>query len=388
MKKIKQRGLASVPSVFSLSIPNADQETSSRSTSKKTASPKDAKVLLLQDREIAAANKNFIKQTYRIARTAAGRSFFLELASQAPVGADLILLRQNFIKSLQAQPAVLKKIRQILTAIYAQEKDAQGDVSNFLSLASELKGVLCSSTSLYEAYAGVCCSKSAVGVEMSNDVFSQEISKKPAIAVNFYAEIDVYASIAARMLAVNKDLSKKAANYAYCFAELDTVARESFIAAENVWGPAPNTTIPQSIYLGTDSLRPRTTVRILRTNNRVRENFLLSTVPYNVLLAQILGVACAASFKFTPFSKILARVPLKEVVAPASFKGSVTNYVSLASFFETLGVDKNAFVVTDMGSFFEPSIQDMLVNAATAMSEKPNIVCVHVLRKEPDPAFR
>ncbi len=179
--------------------------------------------------------------------------------------------------------------------------------------------------------------------------------------MQFYGEIDVYATLAQLYLDSKNQKNDAEEPVSLCFAQLLLNSEESTLKAENVWHPIipSNRVRTNTITLGGDAQHPRHA--IITGPNAAGKSISMKSLLVNILLGQTFGVACAQSFAFTPYAKIIARFTSADDASndQSKFMLEATDVVALLKELEDLKPGEKAFVVTDelfSGTEVKPAI--------------------------------
>jgi|GEM_PF-1314909 len=165
----------------------------------------------------------------------------------------------------------------------------------------------------------------------------------------FYGEIDAYASLAQLIIDHQTIKSSHGEDIRCCFAEFVNNPVESMLVTEDMWHPIIPTTHVRtnSIALGDSVDHPRN--GIITGPNAAGKSVSMKALLINIVLGQSFGIACAKSFKFTPFKKIIARLSSNDDTAndQSKFMLEAADVVAFLKELKSLKPGEKAFVVTD-----------------------------------------
>ncbi len=177
----------------------------------------------------------------------------------------------------------------------------------------------------------------------------------------FYGEIDAYASMAQLYLDTQDTVNHAGEPVRCCFVDLLQNSEESILRAKGVWHPIlpQNMVRTNSISLGGSAETPRNA--IITGPNAAGKSVSLKALLVNIILGQTFGIACAESFAFTPYAKIIARFTSADDTAAgqSKFMLEATDVVGTLKELESLQPGEKAFVVTDelfSGTEVKPAI--------------------------------
>ena len=164
----------------------------------------------------------------------------------------------------------------------------------------------------------------------------------------FYGEIDAYSSMAQFYLDHQETTNSTNESIRCCFAEFIDDSPESILHAHNFWHPI----IPidrvraSSIKLGGDQIARDI---VVTGPNAGGKSVNLKALITNLMLAQTFGLACAESFKFTPFTKIIARLKSVDDTSgdKSKFMLEAIEMAGLLKEMMSLKPREHAFVETD-----------------------------------------
>lgn len=360
------------------------------------ASQSQTPIASFTNEELLVANKAFIKNNFDMGNTNAGNAFFTELACHTTIDTGVLSDRQNVIKALIAEPALLERLSDKLKHIFIAEmkirenaaldatpEQRQEAVLKLLFQTYELEVLLKSSPVVHAAF------KKAIPYVSDLDderPFIERTLKSPQHAARFYGALDVFAKAAGELslslLLHQKDGTPVPTPTPYCFAEFVENSDGAVIEATNMWKRPNQITgkiTPQSISLGTDVQHPQSIIATIKSRLESCDNFLLYALPYNLILAQTLGIARAESFRFTPFTQIIARVPIMETPGLTAFKSTVNSASKLIRYLDDATATDRVFIVTDLFSFADDNARNTIATRIAQRATKPNVVYVHVL---------
>lgn len=165
--------------------------------------------------------------------------------------------------------------------------------------------------------------------------------------MQFYGEIDAYASLA--QLYIDSQTATNSFGQATkcCFVELIDNTNESVLHAKNMWHPIiPQTVVrTNSIDLGEGQAHSA----VITGPNAAGKSVSMKALLVNIILGQTFGIACAESFRFTPYAKVIARMSSEDNTAAgqSKFMMEAADVVGLIKTLSALKEGEKAFVVTD-----------------------------------------
>lgn len=166
--------------------------------------------------------------------------------------------------------------------------------------------------------------------------------------VQFYGEIDAYASMAQLILDHQETVSDQGEDIRCCFVEF-LESPDSIVVAKEMWHPLISAVQVRtnSISLGDCPANPRN--GIITGPNAAGKSASMKALLVNLILGQTFGVACAKTFSFTMFKKIIAQLGSVDDTAndQSKFMMEATSVVELLKMLQELGADEKAFVCTD-----------------------------------------
>lgn len=179
--------------------------------------------------------------------------------------------------------------------------------------------------------------------------------------LQMYGEVDAYASMAQLYLDTRATTNQKGEPVRSCFVDLIEESEESVLKAKGFWHPI----LPQAVVrtntllLGGGGQNARNA--IITGPNAAGKSVSMKALLTNILLGQTFGVACAETFAFTPYSKIIARFTSADNTASnqSKFMLEASDVVALLKDLEELAPGEKAFVVTDelfSGTEVKPAI--------------------------------
>ncbi len=193
----------------------------------------------------------------------------------------------------------------------------------------------------------------------------------------FYGEVDVYAALAQFMIDHKTITSDQGEKVECCFVEFMETPLESMVLAEEMWHPMIPTSqvCTNSINLGDCEENPRNA--IITGPNAAGKSVSMKAMLVNLILGQAFGIACAKTFKFTPFKKIIARLTTNDDTAndQSKFIIEASEVVAFLKELKNLKPGEKAFVVTDelfSGTEVNPSIQ-LSLELCARISHFPNV---------------
>ena len=167
--------------------------------------------------------------------------------------------------------------------------------------------------------------------------------------LRFYGELDAYAAMAQLYLDTQNTTNQFGEPVNCCFVDLIEESEESILRAQGMWHPIiPQTVVrTNSITLGGSAQTPRNA--IITGPNAAGKSVSLKALLVNIVLGQTFGIACAESFAFTPYTKIIARFTSADNTAggQSKFMLEAADVVATLKELETLQPGEKAFVVTD-----------------------------------------
>lgn len=174
-----------------------------------------------------------------------------------------------------------------------------------------------------------------------------DIMSELGTILRFYGELDAYSAIAQFVVDQQQAKNNYGEPVTVCFAEFLS-STDSILHTKNFWHPIIEKDIvrPSTLYLGGED-NPRD--MIVTGPNAGGKSVILKALLTNIVLAQTFGIACAESWAFTPFTKVIAR--LKGVDDTASDKSKfMLEAIGMSNLLKEmllLKPDEHAFVVTD-----------------------------------------
>jgi len=179
--------------------------------------------------------------------------------------------------------------------------------------------------------------------------------------LQFYGEVDAYAAMAQLLIDTKNTTNQFGEPTTCCFVDLLQDSEESVVRAQGMWHPI----IPQvvvrtnSITLGGSKETPRNA--IITGPNAAGKSVSLKALLVNIVLGQTFGIACAESFAFTPYTKIIARFTSADNTASgqSKFMLEAGDVVSMLKELESLQPGEKAIVITDelfSGTEVKPAI--------------------------------
>ena len=170
--------------------------------------------------------------------------------------------------------------------------------------------------------------------------------------IRFYGELDAYQSIAQFYLDNQSTKNSSDENIRSCFVDFVENSQESVLHAHGFWNP----------LIPTDRVRPSTIILghyqdtgsdsrnlIITGANAGGKSVNLKALIINICLAQTFGIACAESFRLTPFKKLIARLISVDDTASdkSKFLLEAEEVASILKEVMSLGPTEHAFVETD-----------------------------------------
>ena len=197
-------------------------------------------------------------------------------------------------------------------------------------------------------------------VDNLNESFTKSIGDYSAM-MRFYGELDVYATLAQLYRDKSSAVNNVGNPVRCCFATFIDNKEEAILITKNIWHPL----IPQdrvrcnTISLGGDVDNPRHA--IITGPNAAGKSVSMKALLVNIVLGQTFGFACAESFAFTPYTKVIARFTSADDTGndQSKFMLEATDVVALLKTLEDLKPGEKAFVVTDelfSGTEVKPAI--------------------------------
>lgn len=177
----------------------------------------------------------------------------------------------------------------------------------------------------------------------------KQTSADVARTIQFYGEIDAYLAVA--QFVVDHQLTSNDAGepIRVCYSEFIENSEESILDAVNAWHPiiSADRVRSNSIKLGGSPETPRNAV--VTGPNAAGKSVNLKSLLVNLIIAQTFGIACAESFKFTPFTKIIGRLNAPDDTAAdhSKFMLEALDVVNMLTQLKSLKTGEHAFVVTD-----------------------------------------
>jgi DNA mismatch repair ATPase MutS len=178
---------------------------------------------------------------------------------------------------------------------------------------------------------------------------TKETGADAARAIQFYGEVDAYVSMAQFVVDHQVIQNNAGEPIRVCYSEFIENSHESILSAVNVWHPiiSSGSVRPSSITLGGSPANPRNAV--VTGPNAAGKSVSLKSLLVNSIMAQTFGIACAESFKLTPFTKIIGRLNAPDDTASdhSKFMLEALDVVSMLTQLKSLKPTEHAFVVTD-----------------------------------------
>jgi hypothetical protein len=179
--------------------------------------------------------------------------------------------------------------------------------------------------------------------------------------LQFYGEIDAYASMAQLYLDAQDGLSQGGDSVHCCFVELLEDSESAVFNAKNMWHPIfPQSTVrTNSIALGGFGEVARNA--IITGPNAAGKSATMKAMLVNVILGQTFGVACAEELSFTPYKKIIARFTSADDTAnnESKYMLEAKDVVATLKELDSLQAGERALVITDelfSGTEMKPAI--------------------------------
>ena len=165
--------------------------------------------------------------------------------------------------------------------------------------------------------------------------------------MQFYGEVDAYASLAQLYIDTQTATNSFGQATKCCFVELIDNTNHSVLHAKNMWHPIiPQTVVrTNSIDLGEGQAHSA----VITGPNAAGKSVSMKALLVNIILGQTFGIACAESFSFTPYAKIIARMSSEDNTAggQSKFMMEAADVVGLIKTLKNLKEGEKAFVVTD-----------------------------------------
>lgn len=206
-----------------------------------------------------------------------------------------------------------------------------------------------------------------------------EVMNELGIILRFYGEIDAYSAIAEFIIEQQHAKNSSDEPVTVCFTNFIENAPSSILHAKNFWHPIieKNLVRPSTVYLGGDEL-PRD--MIITGPNAGGKSVNFKALLTNLVLAQTFGIACAESWSFTPFTKIIARLKGADDTAndKSKFMLEAIGMASLLKEMFMLKPNEHAFVVTDelfTGTEVGPAIS-LSIELCAQIAKLPNVMYV------------
>ena len=179
--------------------------------------------------------------------------------------------------------------------------------------------------------------------------------------MQFYGEIDAYASMAQLYLDAQDGLNQVGDSTRCCFVNLLEESDSAVFVAKNMWHPI----FPQSI-LRTNSIElggigESARNAIITGPNAAGKSATMKAMLVNIILGQTFGLACAQELSFTPYKKIIARFTSADDTAnnESKYMLEAKDVVATLKELDSLEAGERGFVVTDelfSGTEIKPAI--------------------------------
>ena len=175
-----------------------------------------------------------------------------------------------------------------------------------------------------------------------------ETKNELGILMRFYGELDAYQSMAQFYLDHQATENTFGEKVHCCLVDFIDDSHQSILHAQNLWHPIipADRVRPSTLLLGSED-KPRNLV--VTGPNAGGKSVNLKALLVNLILAQTFGIACAESFEFTPFKKIIARLSSVDDTASddSKFMLEAKGMARLLKEMMELNPQDHAFVVTD-----------------------------------------
>lgn len=207
-----------------------------------------------------------------------------------------------------------------------------------------------------------------------------ETENELGILLRFYGELDAYQAIAQFYLNHQTKTNNHNESIKCCFAEFVEGSTESMLHAQNFWHPIIEADLvrPSTLILGGAEKQPRDIT--VTGPNMGGKSVNLKAILINLILAQTFGIACAESFIFTPFKKIIARLESKDDTAgdKSKFMLEAIEMTNLLKEMMSLEPHEHAFVETDelfTGTEVGPAIS-LSIELCTQIASMKNVMYI------------